>query len=73
MTQSPLPPEIRCMPIPERVHLAEQIWDSIVEDEKHFHLTDAQKAELDRRLAAHEASPDRGSLWEDIKKRITGS
>ena len=70
MAQSSLPPDIRSLPIPERVHLVEQIWDSIVEDEKAFELTDAQKAELERRIAAHEASPNRGKPWEDAKKRL---
>ena len=50
MADSTLPPEIRDLPISERVALVEQIWDSIVEDEASFELTDAQKAELDRRL-----------------------
>ena len=72
MAQSSLPPDIRSLPIPERVHLVEQIWDSIVEDEKAFELTDAQKAELERRIAAHEASPNRGKPWEDVKKRLLG-
>jgi len=58
--------------LPQRVHLVEQIWDSIVEDEQAFRLTDAQKTELDRRIAAHEASPDRGKPWEDVKKRLLG-
>jgi putative addiction module component (TIGR02574 family) len=35
-------------------------------------LTPAQKAELDRRLAAHQASPDRGISWNDLKRRLTG-
>jgi len=72
MTQFPLPPEIRSMPITERIYLVEQIWDSIVEDEGQFQLTDAQKAELDRRIAAHQADPDRGLPWEVVKKRILG-
>ena len=58
------------MPIPERVHLVEQIWDSIVEDEGQFTLSDAQKAELDRRLAAHQTSPDRGAPWTQVKQRL---
>jgi len=70
MIQSSLPSEIRSLPIPERVHLVEQIWDSIVEDEQTFELTDLQKAELDRRIAAHEASPNRGKPWEEVKKRL---
>ena len=72
MTQIPLPPEIRHLPIPERVHLVEQIWNSIAEDEKQFQLTDSPKGELDRRLTAKHASPDRGSPWEDVKKRLLG-
>ncbi len=72
MAQSSLPPEIRSLPVPERVYLVEQIWDSIVEDEQAFELTDAQKAEFDRRMAAHEASPNRGKPWEDVKKRLLG-
>jgi putative addiction module component (TIGR02574 family) len=72
MTQFPLPPEIRSLPIPERFHLVEQIWDSIIEDEGEFGLTDAHKAELDQRIAAYEADPNRGLPWEEVKKRIMG-
>ena len=57
--------------VSERIELVERIWDSIVEDQGELELTQAQKAELDRRLRAHEASPDRGSSWSDVKKRLT--
>jgi putative addiction module component (TIGR02574 family) len=70
MSQSPLPPEIRFLPVAERLTLVEQIWDSIAEDNEPIELTDAQKAELDRRLAAHEASPESGSSWEEVEKRL---
>jgi len=72
MTRSTLPPEIRELPVPERVALAEQIWDSVAEDESQFELTDAQKAELDRRLAARASSDSRGSDWAEVKRRILG-
>ena len=71
MNDSSLPPEIRQLPVPERVDLVERIWDSIVEGQSGFELTDAQKAELDRRLAARKESPDRGASWDEVKKRIT--
>jgi putative addiction module component (TIGR02574 family) len=67
-----LPPEIRNLPVPDRVALVECIWDSIVEDEGGFELTSAQKAELDRRLARREASPGQGSSWDEVKARILG-
>lgn len=70
MTDSTLPPEIRELPVPERVALVEQIWDSIVEDEAGFELTEARKAELDRRLAERALSSSRGSDWADVKARI---
>jgi putative addiction module component (TIGR02574 family) len=72
MAQSSLPPEIRDLPVSERVALVERIWDSIVEDEGAFELTDAQKAELDRRLARREASPGQGSSWNEVKERLLG-
>jgi putative addiction module component (TIGR02574 family) len=72
MSQSSLPSEIRQLPVPVRLLLVEQIWDSIAEDEKQFHLSEAQTAELDRRLAALEADPNRGSPWSEVKKRLFG-
>ena len=71
MSRSSLPPEIRQLPVPERIDLVERIWDSIVEDQSGFELTDAQRVELDRRLAAREESSDRGAPWDEVKKRIT--
>ena len=70
MAQSSLPPEIRDLPVSERVALVERIWDSIVEDEGAFQLTDAQKAELDRRLARRDSSPEQGSSWNEVKERL---
>ncbi len=72
MADSSLPPEIRELPVSERIDLVERIWDSIVEDQGQVELTDAQKAELDRRLAEREESPERGSSWDDVKKRLMG-
>lgn len=52
ITRSAIPPEIRRLPVPERIHLVEEIWGSIAEDEAAFELTAAQEAESDRRPAA---------------------
>ena len=72
MTQLTIPPEIRDLPVPDRVALVEQIWDSIAEDQAGFQLTNAQEAELDRRLARRQSSGPRGSDWGDVKRRIVG-
>jgi putative addiction module component (TIGR02574 family) len=50
--------------------LAEALWDSIVADDSKIELTDTQKEELDRRLAAFEIDQDEGSSWSSVKARI---
>ena len=72
MSPSQLSPEIRTLPITQRLDLVEQIWDSIYEDQEQFELTDAQKADLDRRLAMHAAAPDRGVSWQEVKAKLLG-
>ena len=54
----------------ERILLAEQLWDSIVEDQDSLEVTDAQMELLQQRLAAYKASPDEGSSWEEVKKEM---
>ena len=54
----------------ERILLAEQLWDSIFEDQDSLEVTDAQMELLQQRLAAYKASPNEGSSWEEIKKEM---
>lgn len=59
---------IERLSIAERLRLVEDLWDSIAADTP---LTDAQRAELDRRLADHEANPDDVVSWEEVQSSIT--
>jgi putative addiction module component (TIGR02574 family) len=54
----------------ERILLAEQLWDSIAEDQDSLEVTDAQMELLQHRLAAYKASPDEGTTWEEVKKEM---
>jgi putative addiction module component (TIGR02574 family) len=66
-----LPDEIRQLSVPERLQLLEDIWDSVLEDERDLPgLTDAQKTELDRRVAAHDADPTRAIPWSEARARL---
>ena len=56
--------------VSERIQLAEDIWDSIATTQERPPLSDAQRAELDRRLEAHSHDPNAGSPWEEVKERI---
>ena len=58
---------IERLSVEERLLLVEELWDSIAAATP---LTDAQRAELDRRLADHEAHPDDVVSWEDVKSSM---
>ena len=62
--------EIRALSVEERIELADEIWDSVEEDSEGDGLTDAQKREIERRLAAYEASGYKGDSWENVVERI---
>ena len=58
--------------VAQRVLLVEEIWDSIAEEEEEIPLTEAQRLDLQRRVAAYEANPKAGSGWDDVKARLRG-
>ena len=56
--------------VEQRLALVEELWDSIAESGADVPVSEAQRAELDRRLAEHEAQPDDVVSWEDVKASI---
>lgn len=61
---------IRALPIDERVELAHAILDTVTEEAENSPLTDAQKAELERRIAYADANPGAGTPWDVVKARL---
>jgi putative addiction module component (TIGR02574 family) len=55
------------LPIDERLALVEEIWDSIAADTGAVPLTDAQRIELEKRIAEDDARPDDVTPWEQVK------
>jgi putative addiction module component (TIGR02574 family) len=55
------------LPIEERLALVEEIWDSIAADSAAVPLTEAQRAELQKRIEEDDAHPDDLTSWEQIK------
>jgi putative addiction module component (TIGR02574 family) len=53
--------------VEDRIALAHAIWDSIAAESRRPMLTDAQRQELERRLADHGTNPDDVVPWEQIK------
>lgn len=58
--------------VAQRMLLVEEIWDSIAEEEEKIPLTEAQRIDLERRVAAYEANPKAGSSWDEVKARLRG-
>lgn len=54
--------------VAERLVLVEELWDSIAASTP---ISDAQRTELDRRLADHKANPDDVVSWEEVDSSIT--
>lgn len=65
---------LRQLPVEQRMHLVEELWDSIAADQGALPLTDEQRVELDRRLDAYEADGNPGrpakEALDDIRKRL---
>jgi putative addiction module component (TIGR02574 family) len=51
----------------ERLALVDELWDSIAADVERSPLTEAQRQEVDRRLAAHRANPSAAVSWEQVE------
>jgi len=62
--------DILNLSIAERIELIGDIWDSLAEVAEAVTLTEAQKAELDRRLDAHRKDPTAGAPWPVVRDRI---
>jgi putative addiction module component (TIGR02574 family) len=60
----------KALPQEERIKLAQDFWEIIVEDGYDPDLTPEQAAELDRRLADFEANPHEGIPWEQVKTEL---
>lgn len=54
----------------ERLLLVEEILESLDGDRPPPPLTEAQRRELERRLAALEANPEAGSPWKEVEARV---
>lgn len=55
----------------ERIQLAEDLWDSVAaESDKWPPLFDAERAEIERRLAEHAHDPSTAQSWTDARARL---
>lgn len=67
---SPTNLNYKALPVSERIELVEDIWDSIAEETPALALSADERAELQRRLAAHRADPASGIPWEQVRAEM---
>ncbi|MBI2918508.1 MAG: addiction module protein [Chloroflexi bacterium] len=63
-------PDIASLTPDERLKLLERLWDSLAAQSETVPLTDAQRAELDRRLNDLEREGPIGIPWDEVLARI---
>ncbi len=54
----------------ERLQMAEALWDSIVEQEADFRISDEHKQVIEDRLEAYKTNKDKMSDWESVRRKI---
>lgn len=56
--------------VPERIQLVEDLWDSIAAESEALPLTEAQRSEVELRLAEHDRDPASALSWEEVRGRL---
>ena len=64
--------EFQHLSLAERIQLVEDIWDSIAAHPEAVPLTEAQRAEVERRLAEHRRDPASAIPWEQVRDELYG-
>ena len=62
--------EIKQLDIAERIQLVEDLWDSVATRSANFPITEAQKSELDRRLAKRASEKPQGVSLDQIVQKL---
>ncbi|MBI1760969.1 MAG: addiction module protein [Acidobacteria bacterium] len=65
-----LPPELLQLSVAERIQLAEDLWDSVAQDAAQLPISEAQRKELERRLARFAEDPATRP-WEIVKQELS--
>lgn len=67
MTTEQIISEALALPPAARLDVIDQLWESLSASPRALEWTDAQREELDRRIAEMDANPGAGVAWEDVK------
>jgi len=69
----PIPPGFDDLTPEEKVSYVGALWDRIVAEQERVPISEAQRALLRERLAAHEANPNAARPWSEVRGDIERS
>ncbi len=58
------------LPVQERIHLVEMIWESIAAFPQALAVSPELKTELNMRMAEFERDPQAGYSWDQVKAKL---
>ena len=64
--------ELTSLPVTDRLRVVESLWDSI-ESDTPVSLSPQQREEINRRISAHKANPDKLLSWDQVLDRLRTS
>jgi putative addiction module component (TIGR02574 family) len=62
--------ELRTLPVPERIRLVTDLWDTIADDQQSVGDPPSVVQEIRARRQRHLENPSAGAPWESAKERI---
>ena len=62
--------EIRALSPEERIRLIELLWESFIDDPASLPVSEAQRTELRRRVAEHDADPGAARPWSEVRAEL---
>jgi putative addiction module component (TIGR02574 family) len=65
--------DITQLTMDQRLELIGLLWDSIPESTEALPIPEWHRQELERRLAAADASPELAIPWEEVRDRLRGN
>ena len=63
-------PDYSHLSIPERILLAQELWESVYDHAAEILLTEADRQELERRWTLFESGDMTTSSWSEVKQRL---
>ena len=70
---SPIVQELTLLPTEEKMHIVQELWDSIAADEAKIPVSEEDKAEIRRRLELYRRGELKTESWADMRARIVAN